>query len=649
MKTPFKFLDAYGAEDKGAFFGRDEEVAALYDMAAKNRLILVYGQSGTGKTSLVQCGLAGRFDATDWMPLFIRRQHDINDRLARALAELSELPADAPITDLLDDIYCTYLRPAYLIFDQLEELFVLGSSAEQRRFTDNINAILKCGTPCRILLIIREEYLAYLYDLEAHIPGLLDRRLRVEPMGRAKVKQVLTGAFGHYNMTPEAPEETTLEAIVDRVSGKSGVQLPFLQVWLDRFYRAIFTSQYPILPASEGLAWPALRVIRSEVDQFGDLADVLEDFLEETTAAVNADVAARFPTAEENAVRSLLDVFVSEEGTKRPLAFEWKGEALHFGHPWSEMLSALSPEALGFICRRLEQARLLRFSEDYTELAHDALAAHLHATRSVGQRRLQELYARVLSLYRNHQETGEWLSRRQLNSMEEHLPQLQLRLAPEIWGFVRQSQAEAEKIADAALQAEKDRRKRALKLAGRVSALAVIATVAAGIAFFQYKAAKKAQAEALRSALEARLQIARLQKVQGEYDLALKELNIAQRLATELPEEEKQEVDVLQTQWQAVKGHVGRGQEMSRREDLSSALAQYDSALVAAPDAYLEQLRTRTHEKLDQLFNDYMRKGQALLNARQYELARINFEKALQLKPKSEEAQQKTNQLRARN
>ena len=54
ITSPFKLLDAYTAADQNAFWGRDEEIADLYGMVTKNRLILVYGQSGTGKTSLVQ-------------------------------------------------------------------------------------------------------------------------------------------------------------------------------------------------------------------------------------------------------------------------------------------------------------------------------------------------------------------------------------------------------------------------------------------------------------------------------------------------------------------------------------------------------------------------------------------------------------------
>ncbi|MEL6853326.1 MAG: ATP-binding protein, partial [Bacteroidota bacterium] len=88
MKSPFKFLDAYTPEDSAIFFGRDQEVESLYELVFKSRLMLIYGQSGTGKTSLIQCGLGNKFDLTDWLPIFVRRENeDLNLSLEQALAE----------------------------------------------------------------------------------------------------------------------------------------------------------------------------------------------------------------------------------------------------------------------------------------------------------------------------------------------------------------------------------------------------------------------------------------------------------------------------------------------------------------------------------------------------------------------------------
>ena len=83
MKSPFKFLDAFTLADKDVFFGREEEVKNLYELVYKTRLVLLYGLSGTGKTSVIQCGLAARFDGTDWYPFTIRRQDNINVSLAQ--------------------------------------------------------------------------------------------------------------------------------------------------------------------------------------------------------------------------------------------------------------------------------------------------------------------------------------------------------------------------------------------------------------------------------------------------------------------------------------------------------------------------------------------------------------------------------------
>ena len=51
MNSPFKFLDAYTAKDKDLFFGRDKEVKELYNKVLMTSLVLVYGKSGTGKSS----------------------------------------------------------------------------------------------------------------------------------------------------------------------------------------------------------------------------------------------------------------------------------------------------------------------------------------------------------------------------------------------------------------------------------------------------------------------------------------------------------------------------------------------------------------------------------------------------------------------
>ena len=147
-KYPFKFLDAYSKEDTDIFFGRDEEIEALYEMIFQTNILLVYGASGTGKTSLIQCGLETKFQPHDRFPIYIRRGNNLNISLDKKLAELKvtekeddldwldEISEDTatqevtkqltPIQKTIQSIYQNNFKPIYLIFDQFEELYIIG-------------------------------------------------------------------------------------------------------------------------------------------------------------------------------------------------------------------------------------------------------------------------------------------------------------------------------------------------------------------------------------------------------------------------------------------------------------------------------------------------------------------------------------------
>ena len=138
INSPFKFLRPYQKEDINYFFGRKSETEELYEFVNRNRIVLVYGQSGTGKTSLIQCGLANLFEPTDWIPVYIRRKADINRSLIRELKAMLEPDPTATeeefdgknyldeLSSLVQQITAHYLRPVFLIFDQFEEVLILG-------------------------------------------------------------------------------------------------------------------------------------------------------------------------------------------------------------------------------------------------------------------------------------------------------------------------------------------------------------------------------------------------------------------------------------------------------------------------------------------------------------------------------------------
>lgn len=90
--TPFKFLDSYTRDDQDIFFGREKEIEELYYKIFESNLLIVYGSSGTGKTSLIQCGLASKFHDADWMPIIIRRSSNINESIKKTLQNIAITP-----------------------------------------------------------------------------------------------------------------------------------------------------------------------------------------------------------------------------------------------------------------------------------------------------------------------------------------------------------------------------------------------------------------------------------------------------------------------------------------------------------------------------------------------------------------------------
>ena len=92
MNSPFKFLDSYTKDDRDIFFGRESEIEDIYTRVFQSKVLVIYGASGTGKSSLVSCGLANKFQDTDWLPVNVRRGDNINNSMHAQLAKYALTP-----------------------------------------------------------------------------------------------------------------------------------------------------------------------------------------------------------------------------------------------------------------------------------------------------------------------------------------------------------------------------------------------------------------------------------------------------------------------------------------------------------------------------------------------------------------------------
>ena len=323
MTSPFKFLEPYGKNDAAFFYGREKETAQLFNAVHASNLTLLYGASGTGKTSLINCGLANKFYDTDWLPLFTRRGSNINDALKfmldKELSKTEDNPERWAIEKKVDLLFLDYFKPIYLIFDQFEELFIFGTKEEQDTFYATIKTLLE--TPSlhvKVIISIREEWIAYLNDFEKVVPYLFDNRLRVEKMSYENLCQVIEGTLHHFKVKVEDPEKTVDLILKNIHDKKEGIALTNLQVYLDRLYRVAAEKN----PNGEVVFTPSV------VEQVGAMENVIDDFLEEELSNIEVKLFDKGNKQAKGLPMEILFALVSDNGTKKPSLLTEIKEAL---------------------------------------------------------------------------------------------------------------------------------------------------------------------------------------------------------------------------------------------------------------------------------------------------------------------------------
>lgn len=237
-ENPWPGLSAFSEEQAEFFHGRDREVDDLFRRVRFNALSVLYGQSGLGKTSLVQAALFPRLRGIGVVPVSIRVDYSPGAPAAR-------LQICQAISDAVDAVggvaerlgeqeslweYFHRERPAAadaagkpliiaLAFDQFEEAFTLGSDRDDGRgfvrdLVEELGALAEHRPPSRvesaferdpelvadfdfdrqdyrILVSLREDFLAHLHDLAERIPSITVNNMRLPPLDGSRALEVV--------------------------------------------------------------------------------------------------------------------------------------------------------------------------------------------------------------------------------------------------------------------------------------------------------------------------------------------------------------------------------------------------------------------------------------------------------------------------
>ncbi len=263
-RNPWLGLVSFTEETRAFFFGRDPEVAELARRVQRKLLTVLFGKSGLGKTSILRAGLVPQLREHHYCPVYVRIAYErdtpepaeqIKDAIRRAATASGEWTQVGVSTageslweflhhrdDVLRDAAGTKLIPL-LIFDQFEELFTLAQNdefgrARAARFIEELADLAENRPPkalearleqddlaaedfdfarsdYRVLIALREDYLAPLESLKGLMPSLSQNRLRLAPMGSAQALEAVLRP-GQQLVSPEVAA-----AIVRFVAGAS--------------------------------------------------------------------------------------------------------------------------------------------------------------------------------------------------------------------------------------------------------------------------------------------------------------------------------------------------------------------------------------------------------------------------------------------
>ncbi|HEX8140767.1 MAG TPA: hypothetical protein VF544_24585 [Pyrinomonadaceae bacterium] len=269
--APYRGIEPFRYVDQPIFFARDEETQKLLRYVVIYRGVLFYGDSGSGKSSLINAGFIPAIIDEGLTPDRLRVQprpgeEIIVERISiMADGQAPYLPSNFAQTGetakrivLSAEEFKRRIRelPAnrrpLLIFDQFEEFSTLfeeaprgeaikqAQAAHEAILNTLVELLRDARLPVKLLFVFREDYLAKLSKLFALIPDLLDQYVRLTPPGIAALPLIIRGSFnkfpGQFGRELSAELTSDLAAAIEtRMDSNklnlSEVQIACLELW----------------------------------------------------------------------------------------------------------------------------------------------------------------------------------------------------------------------------------------------------------------------------------------------------------------------------------------------------------------------------------------------------------------------------------
>ena len=379
-ENPYVGPRPFESADARFFFGRDREIQDLVAMIVANPIVLLYAGSGAGKSSLINAAVVARLEGAhecEVLPVArvrgVREEEVPADGNVFVAAVVSHLSGGESAPRSLGD----YLRerghpetsdgfpaPRALVIDQFEELFTAYPERWEDRpgFFEDLGGAVRDDPLLRVVLAIREDFLAQLDPYARLLPDGLRARYRLERLGPAAALRAA-----------KEPAHAAGRPFADGVAEQLVEDLQKVRLDTEHGPKEVvgeYVEPVQLQVACRSL-WQALPEVATTITEehraaFGDVDEVLADFYDEAIAA--AATAARM--SEDSLRERFVHDFITPMGTRGTVF--WTREQ-------TGGIPAAAIEELD--ARHLVRAEL-RAGARWYELTHDRLIEPIRASNS---------------------------------------------------------------------------------------------------------------------------------------------------------------------------------------------------------------------------------------------------------------------------
>lgn len=330
--APYRGLARYESADSALFYGRSVLTDQLVALVARQRVSVVVGPSGSGKSSLLRAGLIPRLQDPDPTTGELRiAALRICTPGPRPMSEHERLftPRDTEAAKEADG-------DTLVIVDQFEEVFTLCTEADERdTFLDLVLAARDPGSRLRVVLGVRADF--YTHCLRhPHLAQILrEADLPVGPMSPGEMREAITKPAATHGAIVE---RVLTSRLIEAVSAEPGA-LPLmshalLETWRHRTGRALTLEAYEAAGGLDGAV--------------AATAETLYTSLDDHQAALVRQILLRLITPGDGTPDTRRPIPRSEAETDRP------GKTTT-------------------VLEQLARARLVTLDDNQVDLAHEAL------------------------------------------------------------------------------------------------------------------------------------------------------------------------------------------------------------------------------------------------------------------------------------